>query len=140
MSGSQTAGDASDPVLDRMVDYLAARPHLPRLIQRAGLDDSKALRGTVGRLLGPLYSSGMQILAGTSSLDRVGDPASRRRPLPSHLRLLRQRRPAWRPSCPTTRAAPRRWPAKRSFLKVAVARLLGGEPVAARAPRLGKIP
>ena len=26
------------------------------------------------------------------------------------------------------------------FLKVAVARLLGGEPVAARAPRLGKIP
>src|SRR5262250_70650 len=33
--------------LERMVDYLAAHPHLPRLIQRAGLDDTKLLRSTV---------------------------------------------------------------------------------------------
>src|SRR5512134_163520 len=46
VAASDTAGDASDPVLDRMVDYLASRPHLPRLIQRAGLDDTKALRAT----------------------------------------------------------------------------------------------
>jgi hypothetical protein len=52
-------------VLDRMVDYLAARPHLPRLIQRAGLDDSKLLRGTVVKLLGPLYSTGLRVLAGS---------------------------------------------------------------------------
>ena len=139
VSGSQTAGDASDPVLDRMVDYLAARPHLPRLIQRAGLDDSKALRGTVGRLLGPLYSSGMQILAGTSIWTESEIP---------HLAaglyhlifgyfanaaLLE----AVLPDDPRSPAALAR---QSNFLKVAVARLLGGEPVAARAPRVSKIP
>lgn len=62
---SETAGETTDPVLDRIVDYLASRPHLPRLIQRAGLDDTKTLRGTVQRLLGPLYRSGLQVLAGT---------------------------------------------------------------------------
>lgn len=62
---SQTAGEPQDPVLDRIVDYLATRPHLPRLIQRAGLDDTKALRGTVLRLLGPLYTSGLRVLAGS---------------------------------------------------------------------------
>src|SRR6185369_17314376 len=30
----------SDPFLDGVLVYLAERPHLPRLIQRAGLDDS----------------------------------------------------------------------------------------------------
>jgi len=63
---SVTPGDVSDPVLDRMVDYLAARPHLPRLIQRAGLDDTKVLRSTVSKLLGPLYTIGLRVLAGTS--------------------------------------------------------------------------
>lgn len=60
---AQTPGDVADPVLDRMVDYLAARPHLPRLIQRAGLDDTKVLRGTVTKLLGPLYTSGLRVLS-----------------------------------------------------------------------------
>lgn len=65
VAASDTAGDASDPVLDRMVDYLASRPHLPRLIQRAGLDDTKALRATVMKLLGPLYNSGLRVLTGS---------------------------------------------------------------------------
>jgi len=65
VASSATAGDASDPVLDRLVDYLASRPHLPRLIQRAGLDDTKELRATVIRLLGPLYSSGLEVLTGS---------------------------------------------------------------------------
>jgi AcrR family transcriptional regulator len=139
VSGSQTAGDASDPVLDRMVDYLAARPHLPRLIQRAGLDDSKALRGTVGRLLGPLYSSGMQILAGTSiwSESEIPHLAAGLYHLIfgyfANAALLE----AVLPDDPRSPAALAR---QSHFLKVAVARLLGGEPVAARAPRLGKIP
>src|SRR5271169_5439944 len=47
VASAQTPGDPADVVLDRMVDYLAARPHLPRLIQRAGLDDTKLLRSTV---------------------------------------------------------------------------------------------
>jgi AcrR family transcriptional regulator len=64
---AQTPGDVADPVLDRMVDYLAARPHLPRLIQRAGLDDTKLLRSTVTKLLNPLYTSGLHVLAGSGS-------------------------------------------------------------------------
>jgi AcrR family transcriptional regulator len=65
VASSETPGDVADPVLDRMVDYLAARPHLPRLIQRAGLDDTKLLRSTVTKLLGPLYTDGLRILAGS---------------------------------------------------------------------------
>lgn len=56
---------SSDPYLDRIVDYLAAHPQLPRLIQRAGLDDSMHLRGTVTRVLRPLYTQGLRVLAGT---------------------------------------------------------------------------
>jgi AcrR family transcriptional regulator len=65
VASAQMPGDVADPVIDRMVDYLAARPHLPRLIQRAGLDDTKLLRSTVTKLLGPLYTHGLRVLAGT---------------------------------------------------------------------------
>jgi AcrR family transcriptional regulator len=50
--------------LDRVLDYLEAHPHLPRLIQRAGLDDSRHFRSTVSRLLQPLYAQGMRVLGG----------------------------------------------------------------------------
>ena len=142
VSASQTAGDASDPVLERMVDYLAARPHLPRLIQRAGLDDSKALRGTVGRLLAPLYSSGLQVLAGAGGIWSESDFPHLAAGL-YHLifgyfanaALLE----AVLPDDPRSPAALAR---QAHFLKVAVARLLGGgEAASARPPRtLTKIP
>ena len=64
MVASSDAPSNTGADLERMVDYLAARPHLPRLIQRAGLDDTKLLRSTVTKLLGPLYASGLHILAG----------------------------------------------------------------------------
>jgi AcrR family transcriptional regulator len=57
--------DSVGPVLDRVFDYLDAHPHLPRLIQRAGLDDARYLRSTVTRLLRPLYAQGLRILQGT---------------------------------------------------------------------------
>jgi AcrR family transcriptional regulator len=57
------AGD--DAALDRVVDYLADHPHLPRLIQRAGLDDNEHLRNSVTKLLQPLYTNGLRVLAGT---------------------------------------------------------------------------
>lgn len=56
-----------DAFLDRVLDYLQAHPHLPRLIQRAGLDDSRYLRNAVSRLLRPLYAQGMRVLEGTSA-------------------------------------------------------------------------
>jgi AcrR family transcriptional regulator len=51
-----------EPVLDRILDYLEGRPHLPRLIQRAGLDDSRYLRTTLSRQLRPLYAQGLRVL------------------------------------------------------------------------------
>ena len=58
--------------LDRIVDYLEEHPHLPRLIQRAALDDSRYLRNAVSRLLRPLYAEGLYALAGAL---RRWDPA-----------------------------------------------------------------
>jgi AcrR family transcriptional regulator len=56
-----------DAVLDRLLDYLEEHPHLPRLIQRAGIDDARHLRGTISRLLRPLYAQGMAVLGVTGS-------------------------------------------------------------------------
>jgi AcrR family transcriptional regulator len=67
-----------EAVLDRVLDYLEEHPHLPRLIQRAGLDDNRWLRSALGRLLGPLYAQGLAVLAGapdtweTSELPHLG--------------------------------------------------------------------
>src|SRR2546423_831626 len=60
----QSAGGWLDPAdvernVARLLDYLAAHPHLPRLIQRAGLDDSRSLRTAVRTLLRPLYTHGL---------------------------------------------------------------------------------
>jgi AcrR family transcriptional regulator len=55
---------AVEAALDRVLDYLEEHPHLPRLIQRAGLDDNRYLRTALGRLLGPLYVQGLSALSG----------------------------------------------------------------------------
>src|SRR5215468_1306441 len=49
--------------VERLVDYLAAHPHLPRLIQRAALEDRRSLPSTVAKLLRPLYTEGLRVLA-----------------------------------------------------------------------------
>jgi len=58
--------DSIAAFLDRLLDHLAAHPHVPRLIQRAGLDDAPMLRRIVARLLQPVYAQGMRILAGVN--------------------------------------------------------------------------
>src|SRR2546427_6554473 len=59
-------GDASrDAVLDHVIDILVEHPHLPRLIQRAGMDDNRNLARSVGRLLAPLYEQGLTVLEQT---------------------------------------------------------------------------
>ena len=62
-----------EAVLDRVLDYLEEHPHLPRLIQRAGLDDSRYLRSALGRLLGPLYAQGLSVLAGAPGAREAGE-------------------------------------------------------------------
>ncbi len=66
---AESASDTGsrDRVLEHVIDYLGEHPHLPRLIQRAGLDDSRHLAKALTRLLYPLYAQGMQVLAATAT-------------------------------------------------------------------------
>lgn len=67
-------GNLADGFLDRVIDYLAEHPHLPRLIQRAGLDDARYMGNALRRLLRPLYAQGIRVLAaGTGDLWRAAD-------------------------------------------------------------------
>lgn len=69
-SPSEGAGSATETLeatLGRVIDYLVDHPHLPRLIQRAGLDDTKYMRSSVTHVLRPLYQQGLEIMAATSS-------------------------------------------------------------------------
>jgi len=58
-----SSGEASqEDVLDHVIDILIEHPHLPRLIQRAGMDDNRVLARSVGKLLAPLYEQGLAVL------------------------------------------------------------------------------
>ncbi len=59
-------GSGPDAFLEVVIEYLIGHPHLPRLIQRASLDDSRHLRQVLSRLLRPLYAQGIKVLADTS--------------------------------------------------------------------------
>lgn len=65
--GSGSAGEILDATLGRVIDYLVDHPHLPRLIQRAGLDDTKYMRSSVTHVLRPLYQHGLEIMAASNS-------------------------------------------------------------------------
>jgi AcrR family transcriptional regulator len=126
VSRSETAGNAADPVLEQVVEYLGSHPHLPRLIQRAGLDDTKTLRSTVTKLLSPLYAHGLRVLGASGGWDAAEMP---------HLAVglyhlifgyfanaaLLETMLAEDPRSPAALAR------QVQFLKTAVARLLGGE-------------
>src|SRR5215468_3515268 len=53
---------ATHAQLDLELDYLAEHPHLPRLIQRAGIEDDPRLRAIARRILEPLYAQGLGLL------------------------------------------------------------------------------
>jgi AcrR family transcriptional regulator len=48
--------------LDRLIDYLAARPQVAGLIERAGLEDDRAVQAIVRRRLRPLFDAGVALL------------------------------------------------------------------------------
>jgi AcrR family transcriptional regulator len=56
-------GGYGEAFVDRLVVYLAEHPHLPRLIQRAVLEDRRYLPSALPRLLKPLYEQGLRVLA-----------------------------------------------------------------------------
>ncbi len=57
------ADDYGAAFVDRLVIYLADHPHLPRLIQRAVIEDRRYLPSALPRLLKPLYEQGVRVLA-----------------------------------------------------------------------------
>jgi AcrR family transcriptional regulator len=54
---------AAGAYLDGVIDYLVEHPHLARLIQNAGHDESVFVRDAVSRLLLPLYAQGLRVLS-----------------------------------------------------------------------------
>jgi AcrR family transcriptional regulator len=64
-SSATPTGEPGDFV-EKLVDYLAMHPHLPRLIQRAALEDRRQLPSAVARILRPLYTEGVRVLADSS--------------------------------------------------------------------------
>jgi TetR/AcrR family transcriptional regulator len=49
--------------IDAMIDFLLARPHLARLIQRAALDDDEFVRRALPPLVAPLFEQGVRVLS-----------------------------------------------------------------------------
>ena len=72
-TGAAARRHAVEAILDRLLDYLTEHPHLPRLIQRAALDDSRHLRDAIPQLLAPLYDAGLSALSGTGARWEVND-------------------------------------------------------------------
>jgi AcrR family transcriptional regulator len=64
---------AVERILDGLLDYLTEHPHLPLLIQRATLDDSRHLRDVIVQSLAPIYNAGLHALAGSSARWAVDD-------------------------------------------------------------------
>jgi len=122
--------------LDRTVEHLALHPHLPRLIQRAGLDDGSYFRSVLDRYLRPIYLEGLRVLgaAGPWAPDQLPHLAIGLYHLifgyfadTALLEMVLGENP--RSPAAVTR--------QRRFLKAAVAQLLGVKPV--RAPRARRI-
>jgi AcrR family transcriptional regulator len=63
----RTRAQDVEPFIDKTLDYLSQHPDVPRLIQRAALDDGQRLRGTVTRLLRPVFAEGLTALAATGA-------------------------------------------------------------------------
>jgi AcrR family transcriptional regulator len=123
------AGSGEPFFVGRLVDYLAAHPHLPRLIQRAALEDRRYLPSTVAKLLRPLYSEGVRVLADSSD---VGWEAGDLLHLGAGLYLLIF---GYFANAPLIEAVSGRDPLssaamarQRRFLRIALERLLGGAP------------
>lgn len=132
VSGSRTAnpsGEPEDGFVERLVDYLAAHPHLPRLIQRAALEDRRYLPSTVARVLRPLYTEGIRVLADSTD---AGWEAGDLLHLGAGLYLLIF---GYFASAPLIEAVSGRDPLgtqavarQRRFLRIALAKLMGGDP------------
>jgi len=62
-SSSATPTGEPAPFVEHLVEHLAAHLHLPRLIQRAALEDRRQLPSAVAKILRPLYTEGVRVLA-----------------------------------------------------------------------------
>jgi len=133
--GGRTA-ESRDAVLDRVIDILVEHPHLPRLIQRAGMDDTRQMSRTVNRLLSPLWEQGLEVLAQTEAGWAASD-------LPQLAGGLYHLIFGYFSSAPLLAAVMKDDPRtaagierQRRFVQLAVARLLSPRPGPERIPKL----
>jgi AcrR family transcriptional regulator len=116
----------SAALADELIHHLAGHPHLPRLIQRLGIDDRRHLPRAIPDLLRPLYQQGRTLL---EDADTGWAPAD----LP-HLSLaLYLLIFGWFANAPLVESVLAIDPAdaaavkrQRAFVREAVTRLLGG--------------
>jgi AcrR family transcriptional regulator len=128
-------GGYGEAFVDRLVVYLAEHPNLPRLIQRAAIEDRRYLPSALPRLLAPLYQQGLRVLA-----ERGGPWQPAELPhLATALYLLIFGYFGSAALFETVTQEDPRSPAavarQRRFLRTALARLLAVEPPGAAAPR-----
>ncbi len=117
-----------DMTLDRLFDYLAEHPHLPGLIQRAGLDDSRYLRRAIPQLFFPLYEAGVGVLAGAGGLWQETDLPHVAFGIYNLIFGYFANAPLFEVLMPASPHRPEVVDRQRRFVKTAVARLLGVPP------------
>lgn len=134
-ASTELSRDMVTGFLDPVIDYLLAHPYLPRLLQRAALDDSRYLRATLGRSLRPLYAQGLSVMAKSAAGWEAEDLAH----LGAGLYLLifgyfanAQLIGIVAGTDPLTAASIGR---QRRFLRTAVGQLLEARPTPAKSPR-----
>jgi len=128
-------GEGFAGFLDSVVDHLVEHPHLPRLIQRAALDDSAYLRDAVGRVLRPLYSEGMAVLALAEGPWEAEDYFHVGASLYQMIFGYFANAELFGAVAQSNPLAPEAVERQRRFLRIAVAQLLDGKP-AARPPQV----
>ena len=60
---ARSKSEAAGEIIDRLIDHLSEKPLLPRLIWRAGLDESEELRSIVAQALRPLFEMGFDAIS-----------------------------------------------------------------------------
>jgi AcrR family transcriptional regulator len=131
----ETRGIGQDDVLDRVIDYLVEHPHLPRLIQRAGLDDTRSLGKAAIRVLEPLWARGVEALSRSSHRWRPEELPNLAAGLYHLIFGYFANAALLEAILEEDLSAPAAIARQRRFLKSAVASLLGGRPELVKRPR-----
>lgn len=116
---------AAQAELDLVLDYLIEHPHLPRLIQRAGIEDDRRLRAIARRILEPLYTQGLGVIGARGGPWEAEDLPHVAAGLYHLIFGYFASAPLLEAVARTDTRSPQAVARQRRFVKTAVARLLG---------------